>query len=195
MRSLRRWSWFSTCAHCALIACSWLTNVLYEQPVSGSAATASATVCIRALRVIFIWSFYQLEPPPPPPLLPPPNPPNPPPNPPPPPPPNPPPTPPPNGPTPLDQPPPRPHMLLRLPRPPPMRLTINMTRKMMIGTQLGSPPPRDRETVWRSTRTPSSVTPRPCAIRPMIRSAPARNPSPNRPAWKAGAIIRVVSPA
>src|SRR4051794_41977901 len=94
MRSLRRWSWFSTCAHCALIPCSWLTNVLYEQPVSGSAATASPTICIRALRVIFISSFYQLEPPPPPPLRTPPKPHHPPPHPPPPP--------------PLDPPPPQP---------------------------------------------------------------------------------------
>jgi hypothetical protein len=51
---LRRWSWLSTCAHCALIACSWLTNVLYEQPVSGAVAMASTTICIKALRVIFI---------------------------------------------------------------------------------------------------------------------------------------------
>src|SRR3954463_69327 len=132
IRSLRRWSWFSTCAHCALIACSWLTNVLYEQTVSGSAATASPTVCIRAFRVIFIWSFYQLEPPPPPPLLPPPKPPNPPPNPPPPPPPNPPPPkPPPNGPTPLDQTP------LRRPRPPPMRLMIRIAMKIAIGSHPG----------------------------------------------------------
>src|SRR2546427_5574396 len=100
MRSLRRWSWFSTCAHCALIASSWPTNVLYEQPAKGAATNASATSCTADLRVIVISEFYQLAPPPPPPLLPPPKPPKPPPNPPPPllqP-------PPPNGPTPLDQP-------------------------------------------------------------------------------------------
>src|SRR5262245_21361389 len=105
IRSLRRWSWFSTWAHCALIASSSVTNVLYEQPLSGIARTMSATSGSAVLRKIFMSSFYQLAPPPPPPLRPPPNPPNPPPNPPPPP-PNPPPKPPPNGPTPLDQPPP-----------------------------------------------------------------------------------------
>src|SRR3954447_16304714 len=146
IRSLRRWSWFSTWAHCALMACSWLTKVLYEQPVNGVVATASATICIRALRVIVIRTFYQLEPPPPPPLLPPPNPPKPPPKPPPPPPPpppnppKPPPNPPPNGPMPLDHPPPP--KRLRRPPPPPRRLMINMTRKTAIGSHPGMAEPR-----------------------------------------------------
>ena len=42
IRSLRRCSWFSTCAHCALMASSWPTNLLYEQPVSGSAASTTS---------------------------------------------------------------------------------------------------------------------------------------------------------
>src|SRR5262245_45274080 len=110
MRSLRRCSWFSTCAHCVLIASSSLTNRLYEQPVEGSAAsTATRTPTPRALLRVMVITvsivmlnarIHQLAPPPPPPLRPPPNPPKPPPNPPPPPELQ----PPPNGPTPLDQP-------------------------------------------------------------------------------------------
>src|SRR5262245_27373844 len=108
MRSLRRCSWFSTCAHWVLIDSSWPTNVLYEHPVEGSAAAASTSMPIAVLRVKVISiphfesnrGIHQLAPPPPPPLRPPPNPPNPPPKPPPPPELQ----PPPNGPTPLDQP-------------------------------------------------------------------------------------------
>ena len=91
IRSLRRCSWFCTCAHCALIASSWLTNLLYEQPVSGSAASASSdqpngrSACHRSWSNLSDHEVYQPAPPPPPPLPPPPNPPNPPPNPPPPP--------------------------------------------------------------------------------------------------------------
>src|SRR3954453_21332023 len=122
MRSLRRCSWFCTCAHCALMASSWLTNLLYEQPVSGSTASARIISRTAVLRVITIPRFYQLDPPPPPPLRPPPNPPKPPPNPPPPPKP-PPPKPPPNGPTPLDHPlhPRRPHGPARFLGPPPKK--------------------------------------------------------------------------
>src|SRR2546422_11050206 len=54
IRSLRRCNWFSTCAHCALIASSWLTNVLYEQPVTGSAASARTISRAAVLRVICI---------------------------------------------------------------------------------------------------------------------------------------------
>src|SRR5512144_2851357 len=99
------------------MASSWLTNVLYEQPVSGAAAMRNRTIPRTVLRVVCISTLilnpnaviHQLAPPPPPPLRPPPNPPKPPPKPPPPPQP-PPPNPPPNGPTPLAQqlPPPRP---------------------------------------------------------------------------------------
>src|SRR5438445_760887 len=63
MRSLRRCSWFCTCAHCALTASSWLTNLLYEQPVSGRATRATTAACSTTLRFIFILTFYQLAPP------------------------------------------------------------------------------------------------------------------------------------
>src|SRR5688572_7987712 len=43
MRSLRRWSWFSTCAHWVLIASSWPTKVLYEHP---EVATPAPTITI-----------------------------------------------------------------------------------------------------------------------------------------------------
>src|SRR5262245_52239069 len=105
------------------MASSWLTNLLYEQPVKGSTAAASRTIRMTVRRFICIGltSHFRLRPSPftfclfpfkcqfhqpplapPPPLPPPPKPPKPPP-----PPPNPPPPPqppPPNGPTPLDQP-------------------------------------------------------------------------------------------
>src|SRR5580765_7165709 len=88
------------------MASSCPTNRLYDQPVSGMAASATTSE-IAVLRVLVILPIvkckvtagHQPEPPPPPPLLPPPNPPKPPPKPPP---PKPPPRPPPNGPTPLD---------------------------------------------------------------------------------------------
>src|SRR5262249_3263482 len=121
--------------------------------------------------------FYQLAPPPPPPLRPPPNPPNPPPNPLPPPPQ---PPPPPNGPTPLDQPlhGPPPQNVLRRRRPPEIRLTTRTAMKIqkMIDSDA------DRRSGCRhgccGTPTPSSVTPRPCAMRPTTRSTPSRSPSP-----------------
>src|SRR5688572_16315361 len=111
MRSLRRCSWFSTCAHCVLIASSCPTNLLYEHPDRAADTTIRipATAVLR-ISVIATPSIVNVQPPvhhgvhhdappPPPPLPPPPKPPNPPPKPPPP--PNPPPKPPPNGPTPL----------------------------------------------------------------------------------------------
>ena len=58
-----------------------------------------------------------------------------------------------------------------------MRLMINMTMKMAIGSQPGIALPR-AGAAWRGARTPSSVTPRPWAMRPMIRSEPARSPPP-----------------
>ena len=188
IRSLRRWSWFSTCAHCALTASSCLTNVLYEQPVSGSAHDATSAACSRVLRVIFISAFYQLAPPPPPPLRPPPKPPNPPPKPPPPPPKPPPPKPPPNGPTPLDHPPPPPQNL------PPSSAAAAADA---ADDEERDEEPEERRhadrraaaaraSSVRGARTPSSVTPRPCAMRPMMRSVPASSPAPYRPALNCG---------
>src|SRR5581483_10780253 len=54
MRSLRRWSWFSTCAHWLLIASSWPTNRLYEQPVAGTLSAASVRICSAVIRIIVI---------------------------------------------------------------------------------------------------------------------------------------------
>src|SRR5258706_16340770 len=118
---------------------------------------------------------YQPAPPPPPPDLPPPKPPNPPPKPP----PDRPLHPPPNGPTPLDHPlqPGLPQR--RMPRrgPPNPRL---MKITAMIASHTSAPMgigmgPRDCSL---GTATPGSVTPRPCAIRPMMRAAPATRPGP-----------------
>src|SRR5687767_1533486 len=49
MRSFRRCSWFSTCAHCVLIASSCPTNLLYEHPESPAvmSATRTATPTLR----------------------------------------------------------------------------------------------------------------------------------------------------
>src|SRR5437588_3425522 len=102
IKSLRRCSWFSTCAHCVLIPSSWPTNLLYEHPEDIAAAVNSnATNTVDRICLIMPSDYHHpLAPPPP--LRPPPKPPKPPPpNPPPPPPPQP---PPPNGPTPLFQP-------------------------------------------------------------------------------------------
>src|SRR5258706_5490639 len=53
MRSLRRCSWFSTCAHCAFMLSSLLTNELYEQPEDTLAASSSITSIVdRICRVI-----------------------------------------------------------------------------------------------------------------------------------------------
>src|SRR5512140_2196267 len=113
MRSLRRWSCFSTCAHAALTLSCIVTIVLYPQPLVARTARhsavnlivwcrISASVLLRRFRIghsPFVIGDYQSPPAPPPPNPPPPKPPNPPPPPPPkPPPPNPPPKPGPNGP-------------------------------------------------------------------------------------------------
>src|SRR5215467_8939011 len=143
MRSLRRCSWFCTCAHCALTASSCPTNLLYEQPDKGRATSPSRRSRAANLRVVFIVSIpslsvYQPEPPPPLPLPPPPNPPKPPPNPPP---PEPPPKPPlpPNGPTPLDHPlhGPPPQNNGPMP-PPPIRLMMRMAMKIASGSHRGN---------------------------------------------------------
>src|SRR5439155_21642946 len=75
IRSLRRCSWFSTCAHWALIASSCPTNLLYEQPPSGSPTSASTrsrspvlrVICISPYRVSSLYQSYQLDLPTPPP--------------------------------------------------------------------------------------------------------------------------------
>src|SRR3954470_9041489 len=145
------------------------------------------------------WTYHP-APPPPPPLRPPPNPPKPPPPKPPPnpPPPNPPPpNPPPNGPTPLDHPPPPPQKPppRPLPPPPPIRLMIRMAMKIQNSVEMPNGVPEPRCETRRGVRTPSSVTFRPCAMRPTIRSVPASRPAPYWPFLNCGAMYsRLVSP-
>src|SRR5205823_7743310 len=139
---------------------------------------------------------HQLAPPPPPPLDPPPKPPNPPPNPPPPP-KLPPPQPPPKGPTPLDQPlhGPRPQRLTPRVGPRPMRPRTRIAMKIRMARANGNPLPVSRDDP-RGGCTPSSVTLRPSAIRPTMRSTPARSPAPYRPFLNSGTMYcRLVSPA
>src|SRR2546423_9679271 len=100
MRSLRRCSWFSTCAHCALMLSSWLTNVLYEQPeemlapAMTSASTSNSQLPTPNFQIpsaecfwdlgfgfwdlgfVIMGTDYHPAPAPPPPLRPPPKPPN-----------------------------------------------------------------------------------------------------------------------
>src|SRR6185295_6697902 len=193
-----RCSWFSTCAHCALMLSSLLTKVLYEHPddelaaAMTSASTSKSqtpnpkvqipsTECCWNLR-FGIWDLgfvimatdYHPAPAPPPPLRPPPNPPKPPP----PPPPQPPPPPPPKGPTPLFQP-------LQGPMPQPPRRRRRRVRPSAFSTMKRTksartmlPPEPTFGARSGSGRTPCSVTLRPCAMRAATRDTPASRPGP-----------------
>ena len=53
---MRRCSWFCTCAHCALIASSCVVNLLYEQPDSATRARARTTDQLRSPASLFCIS-------------------------------------------------------------------------------------------------------------------------------------------
>ncbi|PYR04178.1 MAG: hypothetical protein DMG00_24405 [Acidobacteria bacterium] len=70
-----------------------------------------------------------------------------------------------------------------------MRLMMRMMMKPMTMTDSGiGIPPLGWRTACCGTRTPSSVTPRACAMRPTMRSVPASRPAPYCPARKCGAM-------